>query len=171
VVLAVQDDLSVFASGPRPDKTTFTIELPGTVMNLTGLRIETIPDNRLPSKGAGRSDSGNAVLTRLRVRAGGKEVALSAVSADYTQEGFSPAGAIDDKPETAWAIYPDTMHPHALVVQTATPLQNAEAAPLMVTLEFQSVHAQHHLGRFRIAATSAADPVGARHSHRISRRF
>ena len=128
VTLTVQDDLSIVATGPRPDKTNYTIELPGTVANLTGLRIETIPDDRLPSKGAGRSDSGNAVLTRLRASVGGKEIAFSAASADYTQQGFSPAGAIDDKPETAWAIYPDTMHPHALVVQTATLVQNAEGA-------------------------------------------
>ena len=160
VTLTVQDDLSIFATGPRPDKTNYTIELPGTVANLTGLRIETIPDDRLPSKGAGRSDSGNAVLTRMRVSVGGKEVALANASADYSQEGFSAKGAIDDKPETAWAIYPDTMHPHALVVQTATALQNAEAPPITVTFEFQSANKQHQLGRFRIAATSAVQPVG-----------
>ncbi len=160
VRLTVEDDLSVFASGPNPDKANYTIELPGTVANLTGLRIETIPDDRLPSKGAGRSDSGNAVLTRLRASVGGKEIAFSAASADYAQVGFPAAGAIDDKPATAWAIYPDTMHPHALVVQTAEPLKNAEAAPITVTMEFQSSHAQHMLGRFRIAATAVADPVG-----------
>ena len=160
VTLTVQDDLSIFATGPRPDKTNYTIELPGTVANLTGLRIESIPDDRLPSKGAGRSDSGNAVLTRLRASVGGKEIAFSAASADYTQQGFSPAGAIDDKPETAWAIYPDTMHPHALVVQTATLVQNAEGAPLTLTFEFQSANTQHQLGRFRIAATTVVDPVG-----------
>ena len=160
VTLTVQDDLSIFATGPRPDKTNYTIELPGTVANLTGLRIETIPDDRLPSKGAGRSDSGNAVLTRLRASVGGKEIAFSAASADYAQEGFSPAGAIDDKPETAWAIYPDTMHPHALVVQSTTALQNIETTPLRLTFEFQSANKQHQLGRFRIAATNAADPVG-----------
>ncbi len=160
VTLTVQDDLSIFAKGPRPDRTNYTIELPGNVANLTGLRIETIPDDRLPSKGAGRSDSGNAVLTRLRASVGGKEIAFSTASADYTQGGFSPAGAIDDKPETAWAFYPDTMHPHALVVQTATPLQNAEGAPLTLTFEFQSANAQHQLGKFRIAATAVVDPVG-----------
>ncbi len=160
VTLTVQEDLSIFVTGPRPDKASYTIKLPGTTANLTGLRLETIPDDRLPAKGAGRSDSGNAVLTRLRLSLEGKEIALGAATADYTQPGFSAAGAIDEQPETAWAIYPDTARPHALVVQTAAPVPNAAAAPLTVTLEFQSPHAQHQLGRFRLAATSAIQPVG-----------
>ena len=160
VVLTVQDDLSIFATGPRPDKTNYEITLPGSVRGLTGFRIETIPDDRLPSKGAGRSDSGNAVLTRLRFSVDGKKILFTAASADYSQGGFSPGGAIDEDPNTAWAFYPDTAKPHFLVVQLPEPLTVADGTPLTLRFEFQSTNAQHQLGRFRISATAAAQPVG-----------
>ena len=160
VTLTVQDDLSIFATGPRPDKTNYEITLPADVKGLTGFRIETIPDDRLPSKGAGRSDSGNAVLTRLRFSVDGKKILFAAASADYSQDGFSPAGAIDEDPATAWAFYPDTAKPHFLVVQLPEPLTVADGTPLALRFEFQSANAQHQLGRFRISATASAQPVG-----------
>ena len=160
VTLTVQDDLSIFATGPRPDKTNYEITLPAAVKGLTGFRIETIPDDRLPSKGAGRSDSGNAVLTRLRFSVDGKKILFTAASADYSQGGFSPAGVIDEDPNTAWAFYPDTAKPHFLVVQLPEPLSVADGTPLTLRFEFQSANAQHQLGRFRISATASAQPVG-----------
>ena len=57
VKLSVLDDSSIYAEGPNPDNATYTITLPAGTTSLTGLRLETIPDRRLPSKGAGRSDS------------------------------------------------------------------------------------------------------------------
>ena len=159
VTLTVQDDLSIFATGPRPDKTNYEITLPAGVKGITGFRIDTIPDDRLPSKGAGRSDSGNAVLTRLRFSVDGKKILFAAASADYSQDGFSPGGAIDEDPNTAWAIYPDTAKPHFLVVQLPEPLAVAEGTPLMLRFEFQSANKQHQLGRFRISATAGAQPV------------
>ncbi len=160
VTLTVQDDLSILATGPRPDKTNYEITLPGSVRGLTGFRIETIPDERLPSKGAGRSDSGNAVLTRLRFSVDGQKIRFTAASADYSQNGFSPGGAIDEDPTTAWAFFPETTKPHTLVVQLPEPLTAAEGAPLTLRFEFQSTHGQHQLGRFRIAATASVQPVG-----------
>ncbi len=159
VTLTVQDDLSIFATGPRPDKTNYTLTLPG-VKGLTGFRIDTMPDDRLPSKGAGRSDSGNAVLTRLRFSVGEKKTLFSAATADYSQNGFSPGGAIDEDPNTAWAFYPDTAKPHFLAVQLAEPLATPESALLTLRFEFQSANTKHQLGRFRISATTDAQPLG-----------
>ena len=159
VTLTVQDDLSIFATGPRPDKTNYTVTLPA-VKGLTGFRIDTIPDDRLPSKGTGRSDSGNAVLTRLRFSVGEKKMFFSTATADYTQDGFSPQGAIDEDPGTAWAFYPDTAKPHFLTVQLPEPLTAPEGVPLTLRFEFQSANKQHQFGRFRIATTTDAQPVG-----------
>ena len=161
VRLSVLEDHSIFAEGERPDKANYVVNLPALAGVVTGLRIETIPDLRLPSKGAGRSDSGNAVLTKLRLTAGGKEIRFHAASATYTQGGFSPEGVIDDDPNTAWAFYPETAHPYFLTLQTAEPVPAGN--PLVVTMEFQSPHKQHQLGRFRIQLTSGSEPA-ARHS-------
>ncbi len=160
VQLHVQDDLSIFADGPRPDKADYTITLPASLPGLTGFRIETIPDDRLPSKGAGRSDSGNAVLTRLKFTAGAREIKFNAASATYTQSGFTPAGVIDEDVNTAWAFYPETAKPYALTVQTSEPVTLAGNEKMVLTFEFQSPHNQHQIGRFRIQGTSGAQPVG-----------
>lgn len=146
-------------TGPNPDKANYTITVPAGTQSLSGLRLETIPDRRLPAKGAGRSDSGNAVLTKLRVISDGKEIKFSTASATYTQPGFSPQGVIDDDPNTAWAFYPETNKPYALILQCTEPITLPPQAQLELTLEFQSPHKQHMLGRFRLSSTSSPQPA------------
>ncbi len=158
-MLSVLDDQSIFADGPSPDKSNYTITLPAGSVPITGFRIETIPDRRLPKKGAGRGDSGNAVLTKLRVKAGGAEVKLNAASATYSQGGFSPQGVIDDDPNTAWAFFPETTKPYILIVQCAAPIATPADGKVELTFEFQSANKQHTLGRFRIASTGAPQPA------------
>jgi hypothetical protein len=159
VTLDIIEDQSVFANGARPDNGNYIIQLPASAATVAGLRIDTLPDDRLPSKGAGLSDSGNAVLTRVRLSAGGTDIKLAAAAADYSQGGFSPDGVLHDDPAKAWAFHPDVARPHFLIVQPAEPI--AAGQPLTLTLEFQSVHKQHLLGRFRISSTPTPDP--ARH--------
>ncbi len=159
VRLSVLDDSSIYSTGPLPDKADYVITAPAAAQGITGFRIETVPDRRLPSKGAGRSDSGNAVLSRLRVKAGGKEIKLNAASATYSQNGFSPEAVLDDDPETAWAFWPDTSKPYTLIVQCAEPALLTADTKLEMTFEFQSGHKQHIMGRFRISATTGRDPA------------
>lgn len=160
--LSVLEDQSIFADGPSPAKANYAITVPAGVAALTGLRIETVPDPRLPQKGAGRGESGNAVLTRLRVTAAGEEVKLNAASATFTQGGFAASGVLDNDNKTGWAFDPETQKPCSLEVQLNAPLSLPADAVLEVTLEFQSRLPQHTLGRFRISATAAAHPVARR---------
>ena len=160
--LSVLEDQSIFADGPSPDQSNYTITLPAGGTPITGFRIETIPDRRLPKKGAGRGDSGNAVLTKLGAKFGGAEVKLSAASATYSQPGFSPQGAIDDDPKTAWAFYPETAKPYTLIVQCGSPIVRSADGKIELTFEFQSIHKQHAFGRFRISTTSAPRPATGR---------
>lgn len=156
VVLAVEDDHSLTATGGRPDRAIYQIQLPDAAVPFTGIRIDTLPDARLPSNGAGRSDSGNAVITRVRLLSAGTEVPLSHASADYSQQGFSPAGVIDGDDATGWAFHPEVATPHHLIIQTAGPVSGG--ADLRLVIEFQSVHKQHQLGRFRVSATTVPEP-------------
>jgi hypothetical protein len=157
VVLEITAANSVFASGSTPKTANYRLEFPSSDIPLTGFRIDTLPDERLPSRGAGRSDSGNAVLTRLRLLADGQEIPLVRAIADYSQGGFSAQGPLNDDPGQAWAFHPDVTTPHYLIFQPATPSPPGQA--LSLVLEFQSVHKQHQLGHFRVSATSTPDPV------------
>lgn len=157
VALEITAEATVFATGERPAKADYALTLPASEETISGLRIDTLPDERLPVGGAGRSDSGNAVLTRVRVQVGGTDLPLAAATADYAQGGFSAAGVLDDSTSKAWAFHPDVATPHYLVVQLAKPIPAGQ--PVTLVLEFQSDHIQHQLGHFRVSTTAAAEPI------------
>jgi hypothetical protein len=118
-----------------------------------------VPDDRLPSKGAGRSDSGNAVLSKVRLKIGGQDIRLNAASATFSQGGFPPEAVLDENPDSGWAFYPETSKPYALTVQSAEPVLIPPGAAMVLTLEFQSPNKQHLLGRFRISVTESSQPA------------
>src|SRR5207253_7935604 len=112
-VLTKQPDGSLLASGKNPALETYTVTADTPVTGITGIRLEVLPDPSLPSKGPGRADNGNFVLNEFRVTAmeqgqsgKGKLASLQNAIADFSQEGFAVATAIDGKPETGWAISP-----------------------------------------------------------------
>ncbi len=86
----------------------------------------------------------------------GKVVALRNASADFSQEGFPAAKALDGDKKTGWALAPEMGKAHAAVFEMAAPLDSP--ALLMFTLR-QDYGTKHTLGRFRISATTAAPPV------------
>jgi hypothetical protein len=66
VVLTPEGDGSLFATGAATfSDYTVTYETP--LSRITGVRIDTIPDPRLPSGGAGTGFGGNFALTELHV--------------------------------------------------------------------------------------------------------
>ena len=157
LTLSVEEDLAILAGGEKPAKAVYTLTFPAAP-GMTGLRIEMLPDKRLPSGGSGLSDSGNAVLTDLRVAAGGAPVLLTAAAADYSQGGFSPAAVLDTDAMSGWAFYPDVTTPHTLTLQSAAPL--AAPGDWTLTLSFQSNNQRHLFGKFRVSTTVSPQPVG-----------
>ena len=63
-----QRDGSVFVSG-KNGKGSYLVQTQSELTKITGVRLEAIPDNRLPQKGPGRAGSGNFVLSELEVLA------------------------------------------------------------------------------------------------------
>ena len=88
---------------------------------------------------------------------GAKNVPLQNASADFEQPGYEAARAIDATSETGWAIGEATGQAHALVVETAKPLDVPDDALLVFTLN-QKLR-DHTLGRFRLSMTTKAAPV------------
>ncbi len=166
-VLAAQpEDQSIVASGANPATETYTILAPANLRNITAIRLETLPDDRLAGRGPGRSGNGNVVMTEFRVAAvtspgePADPLAVRSASADFSQQDFPVANAVDGKSNTGWAIYPEVGKPHSAVFQLGQPINSPGSARLQVTLEFQSPHAQHQLGRFRLAVTDSPNPHG-----------
>ncbi|MFN9914670.1 MAG: hypothetical protein ACK53L_18930, partial [Pirellulaceae bacterium] len=139
-----------------PATDTYTVTLRGLPERFTGLRLETIPDDRLSRGGAGYAKGGNFVLTHLSaaiVDADGqilRRLELQRAEADFEQTGFKASDVLSRKPNSkkGWAVSPKLKEAHWLQVRTLRPESLRPGEQLRLTIE-QSYGGQHLLGRFR----------------------
>ncbi|HEY1784424.1 MAG TPA: DUF1549 domain-containing protein, partial [Pirellulales bacterium] len=104
--LKTLDDASLLAGEKKVPADTYTVAADTDLAGITGIRLEVLPDPSLPAQGPGRADNGNFVLSELRVTSvpkndplqPAKPVALENASADFSQNSFAVAGAIDNNP-------------------------------------------------------------------------
>ncbi|MFO0908595.1 MAG: hypothetical protein U0794_09565 [Isosphaeraceae bacterium] len=133
---------------------------------MSAIRFEVFPDPALEGNGPGRSVNGNIALTEVRLHrkstgsSTAEVVPIKGVDADFSQQGYPAANAIDGNPTTAWAIFPQSGRSHRLDLVLATPLVVAEPTELTVSFEFASTFGQHQPGRYRVSYTDSADPLG-----------
>jgi hypothetical protein len=167
--LAVQPDNSVLASGPKPDKDTYTVSFNQELKDVFGLRVEALPDASLPAQGPGRATNGNFVVTEVVARikqADGKEQALTFVNAvasfeqaDTTDKNagkWSAASAIDGDPKgsnSGWAVLPEVGKNQRLVLAFDLPVSVGKGESLVVEIRQDHGAGSHTLGRFRVSAT------------------
>ena len=160
-------DGSVLFGGKRPETDTYTIVAETDLTGITAVRVEVLTDDSLPQRGPGRMDNGNLHLSELRLRAAAladrsivRDVRLENASADFDQQGWTAAMAIDGQPKTAWGIYPEVGKSHVAVFECQTPVVFSGGTALTFTLE-QKHGGGHLIGRVRLSATTAAKPVRA----------
>ncbi len=155
VVLTKTDDGALIASGPNPAKATYTITAKTTLAGITGFRVEAVPDDSLPGKGPGRSSAGNIILTEFKVTANGQPVKFASATADFSQDVWPVANAVDGDAETGWAWAPQFGKPHYAIFATPQPFSDGRELTLTFTLEHtNSTWPQHVLGKFRLSATT-----------------
>ena len=152
-------DNAVLASGLSPAQDSYTVTAKASLKGITAFRIEALTDDSLPKKGPGRSADGNIILTEFKVTADGAPVDLKWPSADFQQDGWPVAAALDGKSETGWAWAPQFGKPHFASFTTAAPLGDGSETTLAFRLEHQNQQwGQHVLGKFRLLATNSAEP-------------
>jgi mono/diheme cytochrome c family protein len=162
--LTLLGDGAVLASGKSPDRDSYTLKVKSRGKVLSALRLEVIPDGKLPNLGPGRADNGNFVLSEFQVKEGGTPIAWSNVTATFAQASFPVVNATDGKLDTGWAVAGETSRPNLAVFEAKTDLgADCDCEPgaetrLTVTLRFN--HGDRHtLGRFRLSGTDAPRPV------------
>ena len=170
--LQLQDDMSVFVTGPNNQVDTYTITTTTRLNKISGIRIEAMADPRLPKKGPGLAGNGNFVLTSVRVFANQisrnakdgkrKYYPLKTARANFSQNGRNVNSVLGDDPNDGWAVYPRVGETHTAVFEFKDVIKKAaqsdELIQLTIELDHQ-LHSDHNLGRFRIALTSAAQPI------------
>lgn len=165
--LTRQPDGSWFVSGTRPERDTYIVTARWRPGKISALRLEVLPDDRLPKHGPGRYDNGNFHLTEFRAffapsgaADGAKPLVFSKATADY-DEGptISAAQAIDGKNETQWGVHPRYGEPHEAVFEVKDPQVYPEGTTFTLLLENLAGAPGHGIGRFRLSASDAAAAV------------
>ncbi|MBL9122584.1 MAG: PSD1 domain-containing protein [Planctomycetaceae bacterium] len=160
--LAILPDDSVLASGDMSKRDEYFVTYTSPLRGVTAIRLEVLPDERLPKNGPGRiayeGPFGDFFLSELTVKQGGAAVPLAGASHSFAGSG-SAAAAIDGDPQTGWSINGGQGRAHHAVFRFQEPLASVEA--LELTLLFERYYAAG-LGRFRVWATTDASPAAAR---------
>ena len=158
-------DNSLLASGTRPEQDTYTITASSSLKKLTAIRMDVLADDSLPLRGPGRQGNGNLHLTEFEASLHNSENAkaepirlkIRKATADWDQQGWTIAHAIDGNLKTAWGIYPKVGESHFAVFELEKPQTLNPSDQIVVVLK--QLHGGGHLiGRTKLSVT---DAVGA----------
>jgi hypothetical protein len=163
-------DLSVRVSGNVTSaRLAYTITAETNLRRVTGVKLEALADGTLPGNGPGLAPNGNFVLTEFTANWASKQepkktnpIAFADAKADYHQEKFEPAKAINGDVqgrEDGWAVGGQTGRDHVAVFSLKEPLTLDDAAQLTFLIDQRYQDRKHWLGRFRISLTDAESPL------------
>lgn len=167
VKLERQKDGSINSTGGE-SPSDYRVVTQSPLTNITGVMIETLPDDALPKFGPGRASDGNFVLSEFKVSWGdgtnapNTEMKLLDARADFSQQDFAVAQAIDGRVEAGgngWAIAgAPGIQRHTATFKFEKPITTTNGATLKVTL-LQHFGSQYLLGHFRLYLTGSTEPL------------
>ncbi|MCD6050351.1 MAG: Planctomycete cytochrome, partial [Verrucomicrobia bacterium] len=166
-LLTLQPDDSIFATGDQSKADTYEIryKLPkGT----TSLRLEGLPDERLPAHGPGATyyegPKGDFFLSEFTANAGGQALKFSDATHSFGKPGIGRGTAtakncIDGDQQSGWSVNGGQGERHVAVFNFEKPLEADTEVTIGMLFE---KHYAAPLGRFRLSATTTATKAEAR---------
>jgi hypothetical protein len=167
-ILTIEGDASVFASGDTAKRDDYYLSFTPSQQVITAIRLEALPDERLPARGPGSTyyegTLGDFYLVELDVGVDGKNVKLESASETYARNRFgknpaSAADAIDGDIQSGWSVHERQGERHVAVFVLAEPV------PAGASLDIHMAFGRHFassLGKFRFSATAAGNKPLAR---------
>ncbi len=153
-VLTIESDGTVFATGDFTKQDIYRLKFKGLPAGVRALRIEALPDDRLPAHGPGtvhyEGPEGDFFLSTLTITNGGAQVVLKNASESFASGDNNAAKAIDDDQQSGWSINGGQGRAHNAVFQFA---QATTSDELDVTMTFERYYASA-LGKFRVWITT-----------------
>lgn len=153
--LTVQDDHSIFASGDFTKSDVYNLTFKDLPAGVTAIRLEVMPDERLPRKGPGtvsyEGPEGDFFLSNVKATAGGKSLAFKSASQSFANGGNTAARAIDNDLQSGWSIDGGQGRAHNAVFELTEP--TAAPGDLQLDLTCERYYAAG-IGRFRIWVTT-----------------
>jgi mono/diheme cytochrome c family protein len=162
-LLTVESDGSVFVSGDKSKRDVYDVSFRTPLKNITAIRIEALPDDRLPNRGPGRVNYegpfGDFFLCEATLANDGRRARLGLATADSFDGNNKPRNAADGDPLTGWSINGGQGKAHAIVFNLAEPI--ARPGRLDLSLLFEKYYAAG-LGKFRVSVTTDEKTAEAR---------
>lgn len=154
-LLSILEDKSIFSSGDQTKRDVYTVTYTNVPKGTTAIRLEVLPDPRLPEGGPGRvfyeGPFGDFFLSEIHVLVDGKPVKLAGASESFSN-GNGAKKSIDGSPQTGWSINGKQGQAHTAVFNLEKPLES-DTFTLEMVFEF---YYPCGIGRFRLSTT--ADP-------------
>jgi len=153
--LTINPDNSILASGTNPETDTYVIEAQVPLREITGIRLEALPDPGLPRGGPGRDYYGNFMLREVNVEGVAiKEKAMDDNSGSGQQGPgvkFPQVWVVDvSKEENNQRL------PRQMVMVPETPAK--ATGRLRITIVQTTEGGHQGLGRFRLSVTDSPTP-------------
>jgi len=169
-LLEIERDHSIYASGDFTKRDLYDVTLdlsPLAGKSITALRLEALPDPRLPANGPGAAyyegRKGDFFLSEVTATVDGKKLAFSGASVSFGKISIGSGEAkgenlYDGDGSTGWSTASREGESHALVLNFARPLVGSKTLDLHLLFERHFVAG---LGKFRLSATTAGGTVVA----------
>lgn len=167
--LEVQPDGSLFATAfPEGRQAIGNYQLSGKsdLAGITAIKLEMLPDDRLPSNGPGLAPDGNFVLSEFvvttspadakRSKRGGEVQSLKNPKADFEQGSFPVTEALKKgNRDKGWAVSPEGGYRHEATFQFEKPVSNEGGTNFAIQMISGFKNGMYNPGRFRLWVTSS----------------
>ena len=158
-LLTIQPDESLFVSGDLTKSDEYKLLFKGDFAGVTAIRVEAIPDARLPNGGPGsvfyEGAGGDFTLSEINALANGKPAKFVKATHTHAAGRYTAQAAIDGNPQTGWSIDGGQGRRQVAVFCFEKPLGQTSELGLKMLFER---HFAADIGRFRIAVSRAPNP-------------
>ncbi|MCP4848039.1 MAG: DUF1549 domain-containing protein [Verrucomicrobiaceae bacterium] len=153
------DDNSLLSDNTVGPNDSYHVTTTTPLSVVSALRLRVIPHESLPRGGPGRAKNGNFVLSDIKLLIDGKEQDLAHAAADHSQPDYSVEHAIDNNPQSGWAINgagPDTKMnaPHEATFSLERPVK-VKGKKIEVRLSHER-NLNYQIGRFALDFSAIA---------------
>lgn len=153
--LDIEADDIIFASGDFTKNDTYTLKFKNAPAGARAIRIEALPDSRLPGNGPGRvfyeGASGDFFLTNMKVTSGDAELKFKSSSQSFASGGSTADKVFDADLQSGWSINGGQGKRHAAVFNLAEAFAGGD---LKIEMTMERYYASA-LGKFRFSVTTA----------------
>lgn len=161
-------DGSIRSSGSKGELPDYVVSAETPLKKITGVKLEVLPDENLPSFGPGFKD-GNFFLSEIVIEAASKTNAanlaktkIKEAHADFIEAGYDLKDLFNGRGEQGraegWTIGKEVGKPHWAAFAFDKAIEAKDGLALRVTLQHR-FQAPYEIGRFRLWVTASSLPA------------